>query len=189
MWFTGSLGRHRRSEEVLPRLVKKGKLRAEKYGFKIVYIAPKYKKLPRVDNIDHGLGISKALARYHRSDINAEIIPSREFRGMGSIPEFGMKFNSVMLYEFCTRSNYYAVLHKKIRAYEKNLFNIEDKFGKCFVLFVCDVKREYVRNFQPKPEWALFTDYETFKSVPIGNQLTASIYFWSDGKEYPIRGH
>jgi len=31
-----------------------------------------------------------------------------------------------------------------------------------------------------------FTDYQTFKSVPIGEALTAKIYFWTDGNEWRL---
>jgi hypothetical protein len=31
-----------------------------------------------------------------------------------------------------------------------------------------------------------FTDYQTFKSVPIGEALAAKIYFWKDGKEWRL---
>jgi hypothetical protein len=31
-----------------------------------------------------------------------------------------------------------------------------------------------------------FTDYQTFKSVPIGEALRAKIYFWNDGKEWRL---
>jgi hypothetical protein len=31
-----------------------------------------------------------------------------------------------------------------------------------------------------------FTDYQTFKSVPVGQALTAKIYFWNDGKEWRL---
>lgn len=186
--FTGSAERHRRTEVMLPRLVQRGKLRELKYGAKKVYIAPKFKKPPRVENIEHGLGVTEGLVRFWRSDMTAEIIPSRFFRGMGNVPEWGMKFKAGMiLYEFCTRSNVYARLKKKVSTYPQSLYKIEEKFGPAFVLFVCDVTREYVKNFEPKPDWAMFADYETFKSVPIGEQLTAPIYFWCDGKERPFR--
>jgi hypothetical protein len=34
-----------------------------------------------------------------------------------------------------------------------------------------------------------FTDYQTFKSVPVGQALTAKIYFWNDGKEWRLTGN
>ncbi len=185
IWFTGSAERHQRTERILRRLVGTGKLKVTNLGVMKIYFAPKYDE---VGNIEHGLGVTEGLVRFWRSDMTAQIILARSFRGLGSIPEWGMKIgDTLLLYEFCTRSNYYGRLGKKIKAYEKNLPKIEEKFGKGCVIFVCDVKREYVNNFQPKPDWALFTDYETFKSVPIGNQLTAPIYFWGDGREIALR--
>jgi hypothetical protein len=32
----------------------------------------------------------------------------------------------------------------------------------------------------------LFTDYETFKTVPVGESLKAKIYFWHDGNEWRL---
>jgi hypothetical protein len=177
-----------RTKVMLPRLVEINKVRTFKYGRLNVYIEPRFKLPPRVQNIEHGLGSTEGMVRLIRSDMSAEIIPSHLFRGMGSIPEFGMKSDKgLLLYEYCTRSNFYQQLRKKIVRYEQNLPKIEEKFGEGFVLFVCDVKREYVLNFQPKPDWAIFTDYDTFKNVPIGQQLTAQIYIWCDGKERPLR--
>jgi hypothetical protein len=184
----GSAEPNHRTEVMTHRLVAKGKLRETKYGARKVYIVPRFKKPHRVENIEHGLGSTEGMVRLLRSDMSAEVIPSNYFRGMGSIPEWGMKFkDNLLLYEFCTRSNYYSQLRKKIEAYERNLYKIEEEFGKAFVLFVCDVDREYVRKFEPKPDWAMFTDFLTFKSIPIGNQLTAPIYFWCDGQELPLR--
>ena len=35
----------------------------------------------------------------------------------------------------------------------------------------------------------LFTDYQKFKSVPVGEALTAKIYFWHDGQEWRLTGN
>jgi hypothetical protein len=34
-----------------------------------------------------------------------------------------------------------------------------------------------------------FTDYQTFKSVSVGQALTAKIYFWNDGNEWRLTGN
>jgi hypothetical protein len=34
-----------------------------------------------------------------------------------------------------------------------------------------------------------FIDYQSFKSVPVGQALTAKIYFWNDGKEWRLTGN
>jgi hypothetical protein len=191
VWFTGSRARHRRTEVMLPRLVKKGKLRVEKYGLKNIYIAPKFKKRPNIENIEHGLGVTEGLVRFYRADPTGEIIPSRFFRGAWNVPEWGIKYGEkILLYEFCTRSNFYTRLKRKVKTYPYSMTKIEDKFGAALVLFVCDVEREYVLNFLKRNQVDdpfLFTDYQTFKSVPIGEQLTAPIYFWWDGQKYPLR--
>jgi hypothetical protein len=53
------------------------------------------------------------------------------------------------------------------------------------------VPREKVQKFVweiiPIGLPVFFTDFETFKSVPIGEQLSAPIYIWGeDGKTYPL---
>ena len=184
VWFTGSAERHQRTERVLRRLEERKRIKVVKQGVTKIYFAPKYDNV----NVEHGLGATEGLVRFWRSDMTGQIIPARFFRGLGSIPEWGMKIgDTLLLYEFTTRSNFYGRLGKKIKAYEYNLPKIEEKFGKGYVVFVCAVKRDFVSTFQPKPDWALFTDYETFKNVPIGNQLTESIYFWKDVGEVSLR--
>src|SRR5215211_6810238 len=44
LWFLGALKRHRRTESVLLRLVRKGKLRSVKYGKRLVYTVPRRTK-------------------------------------------------------------------------------------------------------------------------------------------------
>lgn len=34
-----------------------------------------------------------------------------------------------------------------------------------------------------------FTDYQTLKTIPIGEALTAKIYFWTDGNEWRLTGN
>ena len=78
-------------------------------------------------------------------------------------------------------------------------FNIEEEFKvPAIVIFVLDVKRSLVQGFIERlyptgepfyfndGEPFYFTDYDTFKSVPIGKQLSEPIYIWQDGKEYPL---
>jgi hypothetical protein len=88
---------------------------------------------------------------------------------------------------------------------------IEEKFqAKALVLFVVAVPRPTIERFVgtlqrdvgsvadgrtsaliegdrfPSDPF-FFIDYETFLKVPLGNQLTESIYFWVDAKTYPLR--
>ena len=97
-------------------------------------------------------------------------------------------------------------MNGKINAYIRNLEKIESKFqAKAMVVFVIDVPRDTVKryvgslgrevgsltgvrdggdSFPFNPFF--FTDYETFLKVPLGKQLYEPIYFWSDGKKYPL---
>ncbi len=86
----------------------------------------------------------------------------------------------------------------KLQAYDRNLEKIEKKFNaNAMVVFVLDVPKGVVERFVLGERLAgsgksfigkiFFTDYETFKKVPIGEQLTAPIYFWNDGQQYPLR--
>ena len=121
--------------------------------------------------------------------MTGEIIPERYFRGFGIVPEWGIKYSeSLLLFEFCTRDNASrsGLVNQKVAMYQKNLPNIEERFGgQGTVLFVLDIPREKIK---PTGEFCFFTDYETFKTVPYSQQLTASIYIWGgDGKTYPLR--
>ena len=92
----------------------------------------------------------------------------------------------------------------KLTRYKNNLSKIETKVGRSInVLFIVNIERGAVRRFVARMKPLLdepvisdltseerypffFTDYETFKAVPIGESLTAKIYFWHDGKEWRL---
>jgi hypothetical protein len=196
IWFTGSLGRHRRTEVMLPRLVRKGKLIAHQMGKKIAYASIRHaSKQPLF--LEHGLGCTEGLVRIIRSKMDGEVIAERFFRGFGSVPEWGIIYpnGKLLLYEYCTQDNFEHTLtmRNKIRKYLENLEAIEEKFnGEAIVLFVIDISRDrvsrFIERYKPIGGQFFFTDYNTFKSVPLGCQLTAPIYFWGeDGNPYPLR--
>lgn len=157
LWFTGQEAkRHRRSETVLRRLSERGKLRAVRYGKKLVYSLPRktknFDELDGLTRIRHGLACTECLVRFYRSRMDCEIIPERFFRRCGSVPEFGIRYpnKTVLLCEFSTRSNflYYEMMNGKINAYIRNLDQIEDKFhAKAIVVFVIDVPRSIVERY------------------------------------------
>jgi hypothetical protein len=195
VWFTGKMDRHRRTEVMLPRLVEKGKLQAVKYGNRLVYCAPKFtrsdRKLPEL--INHGLGVTEGLVRFWRSDMSGTIIPSRFFRGLGSVPEWGIQYNqSVLLYEYSTRDNFYQTIQEKINRYTQSLEKLQEKFGrKVLVVFILAIHQGFLLNwltkYQPDGPF-MFTDDLTFRSIPVGAQLTAPIYFWGgDGQPYSLK--
>jgi hypothetical protein len=166
------------------------------------------------NKIVHGLGCTECLVRFYRSRIDGEIIAERYFYGLGAVPEWGIRYpnGKLLLLEFSTHDNFERtnMMKGKINAYIRYLEKIEEKFQtKAIVLFVIDVSREQVKGFVntvkredgsaggvPPPLYEgdrfplnpfFFTDYQTFLSVHIGEQLAAPIYFWVDGKEYPLK--
>lgn len=195
LWFTGSLARHRRTEVMLPRLVRKGKLATQKLGKKIVYASLRMASRKPLF-VEHGLGCTEGLVRMNIARMDGEVIPERYFRGLGSVPEWGIRYptGKLLLYEFSTENNYEHsnTIKIKIAKYINHIPDIEKKFGgKAIVLFVIDISRERIENFikrnLPIGYPFFFTDYETFKSVPLGKQLTTPIYYWGeDAKAYSL---
>ena len=177
---------------MLPRLVREGRLRAVRYGKMLVYAVPRVSKGKY--HIEHGLACTEGLVRFWRSDMQGVVVPERHFRGLGSVPEWGIMYNnSILLYEYCSADQFSRgrTVEGKVRNYDENLHAIEQKFGKTgVVVFVIDAPRATVERWvaRVKPsEPYFFTDYEAFTQVPIGQQLSAEIYFWEDGKVYPLR--
>jgi hypothetical protein len=218
--LTGSTRRNTRTETVLPRLTRRKKLKAIKYGKKLVYVASHKAKGKSGDElviypkIVHGLACTEGLVRFWRARTDGEIIAERFFYGCGIIPEWGIRYpnGKMLLFEFSTKSNFEfsGLMNGKLNAYRRNLEKIEQKFlAKAVVVFVLDVSRSTVERFvgsingrpAPSPTASVsafeegdsfpldpfyFVDYETFQTVPIGEQIKAPIYFMSDGKEYPL---
>ena len=94
----------------------------------------------------------------------------------------------MLLFEYCTEDNFYRQLKWKVRKYQDYVLNSKERI---VVLFVLDVSREKVKKFierhQPVGPF-YFVDYETFLKVPLGNQLTAPIYFWGEDQNvYALR--
>ena len=212
LWFTGTIQRHRRTECALLKLVRNGKLKAVRYGKRLVYSVPRRVQMRKpillqekattdpiigdqaVDGLTkvyHGLGCTEGMVRFWRSRMDGEIIPERFFFGCGSVPEWGIRYeNKLLLYEFCTRSNFLFGnnMRMKIESYNRNLEKIEKKFkAQAIVVFVIDMPEENVANFvrRVQPNY-YFVDYQNFLKVPIGRQLYEPIYLWSDGQKYPL---
>ena len=193
--LTGSTERHKRTEVMLPRLVREGKLRTFKHGRVLVYAVPRYTQGQNIF-VEHGLACTEGLVRFWRSDMSGVIIPERFFRGLGSIPEWGIIYpnNRMILFEFCSSDNFHRarLIEGKVKKYLRNLPDIENKFkAETVVVFVADVKRadveRLVARINPTGPF-FFTDYEAFLQVPNGQQLTAAIYIWGEnGNLYPLR--
>jgi len=167
------------------------------------------------NKIIHGLACTESLVRFWLSRSDGEIIAERHFYGLGAVPEWGIRYPNkrMLLFEFCTKSNFLFSnnMKGKLNAYRQHLHEIENKFGsEGIVLFVIDIPRDKVERFVGSLRRDVgsvadgrtsafsggdsfpfdpffFIDYETFLNVPIGEQLTEPIYFWVDGKTYPLR--
>lgn len=206
LWFTGQAGkRHRRTEIVLRRLTTSGKLRAVRYGRRLVYCLPRKSKRTKgnesvgLTKVTHGLACTECLVRFAKSRPDGTVIPERYFSKLGAIPEWGIVYpnSTMLLMEFCTRSNFLfsGNITGKLSAYDRNIQGIERGFGaRAVVVFVVDVKRDMLSRFvQSQLGNAgpyFFTDYETFLKVSIGQALYEPIYFWTyDGKVYPLAKH
>lgn len=203
LMLTGSEERNKQIEIALPALVKKRVLVTIRYGKPFIYALPRFLTLvPGSEayyplNLVHGLWCTEALVRFARADLNHVLYPEDYFKSnkFGVVPEWGIKYGngSVLLFEFSTASNFYlrGNVQSKITRYTKNVYKFTEKLGKePAVIFVLDIPRREVERFVKENNFDgqfFFTDALTFKSVPIGNQLTAPIYFWSDGGEYPLR--
>jgi hypothetical protein len=208
--FGGAPRRIKSLEKMLPWLEREGRLTAIWHRGEKVYSITRKKKVMPV-SIDHEIACADIHIRLWRCRMGeGEIFPERAFRGFGIVPEGGIRYseerNSMLTFEYCTRSNFAhgGVMKSKLTRYVKHLPDIEAKVERrVTVLFVIDIDRNKVRHFigRMKPllddpvisgiggePWYpfFFTDYRTFKTVPVGKALGANIYFWRDGKEWRL---
>jgi hypothetical protein len=210
MKFFGADERIKYLETMLPKLEREGKLHAAWHNGEKVY-SPYRKNRADGASIDHELGCTEGLIRIWRCRMEeSEIVPEKAFRGFAIVPEWGIRYSekrkTMLLYEFCTKSNFKhgGVMKSKLTRYRKYLPDIEAKAKRDItVLFVIDIDRRKVKEFVDRMTEILdeptisgfsgharypffFTDYQSFKNVPVGEALTAQIYFWHDGKEWRL---
>ena len=209
-YFGGITKRIKALETLLPKLEREGKLMVVWHKGEKVYSPTRKKKVMPV-SMDHEITCAELLIRLWRCRMEeGEIFKERAFRGFGIVPEGGIRYseerNTMLIFEYCTRSNFThgGVMKSKITRYRKYLSAIEAKVKRnVTVLFVIDIERykvqEFVRRMQgilnepaipdlagSSPNPFFFTDYQTFKSVPVGEALRAKIYIWQDGKEWRL---
>jgi hypothetical protein len=178
-----------------------------------VYFRPR-KNQKEILILEHELACTEILIRLWRCRMEeSEIMPERVFRGSYIVPDFGLRFSdtrgTMLLCEFCTEKNFShgGVVKGKLTRYAKGLSAIEEKAEReATVLFVIDADRRRIKKFiqRAKPDLSepivsgisgearypfFFTDYETFKAIPMGKALVSHIYLWHDGKEWPLTNH
>lgn len=186
LWFTGKEARDNgRIERLLQKLSDERRIREVDFFGRKVYKVRRLKDADiSPDHIWHGLGITEGVIRLWKADTEPKTyIFEHQFTYQK--PEFGITYSTVktLLYEFCTHDNM-RKLKTKIRRHEEILKPSQ------IILFVCDFDREglkkCVQKFQPQGSF-YFTDYETFKSIPLGEQLTAQIYLTPSGETEGLR--
>lgn len=199
-WQTGEWKRWKRTEYTLPILVKRKKLKAVRYGNKLVYTLPGYRKSrAKAEEIEHGLICTKALLRFKMSVkseykvISEKFLRSMQFK---AIAEWGINFprsKTMILFEYSTADNFSrrGTMMTKLKRYRDQLGLYEDFFeSKPTVLFVFDAQRHQVKNFVRKysnDSEFYFTDLESFMGVNLGYQFEAPIYLnGGSGSRYPL---
>lgn len=173
-----------RIERLLRRLSKEKRIQmATPFdGFPAFYSANRINRKSydhTLSRIYHGLGITEGYIRLWKADPKPKVY-KKEKEYTGQRPEFTITYStgSTLYYEFSTGDNIKA-LKTKIRNYELILPE------KSLVLFVLDINRENIPSLidRYKPQGSFyFTDYESFKRVSIGQQLTEQIYFTPNGE-------
>jgi len=210
LFFGGGKKRIKALERLLPDLEREGWISSEWHRGGKVYSIVRKKRVNPV-SMDHEIACALILVLLWRCRMEeGEIFPERAFRGFGIVPEGGIRYSeerkTMLIFEYCTKSNFThgGVMKSKITRYKKYLPQMEARVKrKITVLFVLDIDRNEVRKFigrmrpilnEPilsgfdgSPEYPFFfTDYQTFKTAPIGQALTAKIYFWNDGNEWRL---
>jgi len=208
--FTGSGKRIKAVEQLLPKLEREGKITSTWLEGEKVY-SPARKKRVQPVSLEHEIEVTEILILlWLCRKVESEIVSERVFRGFAIVPEGGIRYSeergTMLVFEYCTRKNFDhgGVMKSKLTRYRKQLAKIEDKVRRTInVLFVIDIDRVAVRKFVTRMQPLLdepvisgltgeerypffFTDYETFKAVPVGEALIAKIYFWHDGKEWRL---
>lgn len=193
LWFTGQAAkRHRRSETVLNKLVKKGKLRAIRYGSKLIYNSRRVKdEFLVVPKVPHGLACTEALVRIWRSRMEGVVVPEKYFTHFGAVPEWGIIYpnHTILLFEYCSKTDFHYTgkINTKLSNYERWAERIGESFkAKPIVLFLIDEKRDLVKEFAKGHEY-YFCDWYTFVQNNLSKADTAPIYFWSDWENQPLR--
>jgi hypothetical protein len=192
-YFTGEWKRWGRTERALLGLVRKGALTAVRHGKELVYSVGN-KRANNTADIEHGLISTECLLRIKVAQ-EGEFVPESFFRAinLGSVPEWGfMTDKSLLLYEYGTADNFRRtqLMKKKVKTYGKVLGKFRDYFERDpIVLFVFDAEQYRVKYFVEKygrHERFFFCDLASFKSVRLGKQLVAPIYYWMDGERHSL---
>jgi hypothetical protein len=210
IWFTGRDQRHKPTERVLPALVRKGYLRAARYGRKLIYATDgkAYSFSPRGEGGGvrrhpyHGLCCTEALVRIVRADPQVEVIPEEGFVSarVGCTPEWAVIYRergTALLFEFSTRAQVYnGEFSAKLSRYRKCLPKLAGWLKAAPLLLAAvdggasevQLIVERLRERGRTSEEMFFVDWGSFVGLPLGAALTAEIYLWGGGEgRHPLR--
>jgi hypothetical protein len=186
LWFHNDEKRDNgRIERLLKKLSDQKRIRRMFYFGMYAYSVNRLKKNKRTPEfIYHGIRVSDCFIRLWKADPNPKVyLYEHDFTQQK--PEFGITYSTgkSLLLEFCTFDNV-RTIKSKIRKYEEMLKPHQ------VVLFVCDYDRELLKRrvlaYQPNGSF-FFVDFDTFKSVPIREQLISKIYFSGNGEVEALR--
>lgn len=199
VWFTGQPGRHWRTEQVLPALVKKGLLVGLPYGKRYLYAVPERVRLTPLGRQAglvpyHGLACTDILTRCVRANPRGQVLSENDCQAYrwGAVPEWGIRYpqSTALLMEFCTTDNVErGKVALKTAKYRRCLADIEMSLqAQAIVVFVLDVPARSVAEISHRiagPDPFFYVDYDSFKAA--ANVLTAPIYRWGDGRAYALQ--
>lgn len=170
------------------------KIRREWYAGRFVYSCKRINRTrtdSQPNHIYHGLGCTEGMIRLWKADPGKkQRLLASTFTGYAVRPEFGIWYASSgksVDFEFSTQDNFERRLEYKIRKYEPFLRQHPDHL----VVFVCDTAEDRIataiKRYQPTGGGMYLADLHAFLDVPLGLALTAPIYYWEDGQQYPLR--
>ncbi|MBK8903128.1 MAG: hypothetical protein IPM53_18215 [Anaerolineaceae bacterium] len=195
-WLTGSRKRVKAVEKLLPQLVVKKKLKAVRYGRKLVYRLNHPRLQNGITHLEHDLMCTKLIILFGAQEIGeivSELFFLEQKEQFCCVPDWAVLFpNMVMLCEYSTSDNFRRthLMRKKLKAYRKHLFRFIDYFDNdVSVLFILDAPRHKVNQFAldnavPNDRFAYFTDLASVLQAPKSELLTTPLFIWGgDGQE------
>jgi|GEM_PF-1619751 len=117
------------------------------------------------------------------------VMKSKITRYKKYLPEMEMKFKRTITVLFVIdieRSKVREFVERMGRLLDETDFSGYDGSLEREVGSLTGVRDGGEDRFFPFNPCFFFTDYQTFKNVPIGDALTAKIYFWNDGNEWRL---
>ncbi|MAU01488.1 MAG: hypothetical protein CL608_30475 [Anaerolineaceae bacterium] len=194
-WLTGSRRRKKFIEKQFPQLVTEKKLKAVRFGKKLVYRLNHPHLRNSTSHLEHDLMCTKLIIRFGVQEIGeivSELFFLEQKKLFGCVPDWAVLYpNMVMLCEYSTADNFRRtkLMRGKLKAYRQHLFRFIDYFDNdVSVLFIFDAPRHKVKQFVldnavPNDRFAYFTDLTSVLQAPKPELLTTPLFIWGgDGQ-------